>query len=246
MSEVFDSAKETLDDLMCGYELIQTKSGFRFSLDAVLLAHFTGMKKNDIAADFCSGSGVVAFLVLAHKAPCKVTCIEIQESLCLLIERSAKLNSVQDKISAVCDNVECAHEILGYESQDTVTCNPPYLKADTGKISGDHALNLAKREVEMNLEGAVRAAAKVLKNKGRFSVVHLAQRADELFTLMAKYNLPVKRARLVQPDRNSEPNLILAEGVKNASQGVKWLPALCIHENGQYTKELKEIYGLEQ
>jgi tRNA1(Val) A37 N6-methylase TrmN6 len=63
--------------------------------------------------------------------------------------------------------------------------------------------------------------------------------------LLAKYNLPVKRARLVQPDQDKEPNLILAEGVKNSSQGIKWLPSLCIYENGQYTKELKEIYGIE-
>ncbi len=245
MSEIFDPSTETLDDLMCGYELIQNKSGFRFSLDAVLLAHFTGMKKNDMAADFCSGSGVIAFLALAHKSPSNITCIEIQENLCSLIDRSAKLNNVQDKISAVCANIERAHKILGYESQDTVTCNPPYLKAHTGKTSREHTLNLAKREVEMSLEGAVRAAAKVLKNKGRFSVVHLAQRADELFSFMLKYNLPVKRARLVQTDAKSEPNLILAEGVKNASQGIKWLPALCIYESGQYTRELKEIYGLK-
>jgi tRNA1(Val) A37 N6-methylase TrmN6 len=245
MSEIFNPETETLDDLMCGYELIQTKSGFRFSLDAVLLAHFTGMEKNDIAADFCSGSGVIAFLALAHKSPSKVTCIEIQEDLCMLIDRSTRLNSVQDKISAVCANIEHAHEILGYETQDTVMCNPPYLKVDTGKTSGDHALNLAKREVEMSLEGAVSAASKVLKNKGKFSIVHIARRADELFSLLAKYNLPVKRARLVQPDQDKEPNLILAEGVKNSSQGIKWLPSLCIYENGQYTKELKEIYGIE-
>jgi tRNA1(Val) A37 N6-methylase TrmN6 len=245
MKSLIDENTETLDDLMCGFSVIQPKTGFRFSLDAVLLAHFAGVKAGDVAADICSGCGVVAFLLLAHKRPGKVFCVEIQPVFCGLITRSAKYNGVEGKIEAVCCDMAKAHEILGYESMDSITCNPPYLKKGIGKASESQSLNIAKREVAMTLETAVESAAKLLKNKGRFAIVHIAERADELFGLMRKYSMHVKRARLVQPDINSAPNLILAEGVKNAASGVKWLPTLNVYEDGRYSKEIREIYGSE-
>jgi len=245
MKCLIDENIETLDDLLCGYSLIQPKNGFRFSIDAVLLSHFATIRKKDVAVDFCSGSGVVAFLTLAHKQPEKVLCVEIQPSLCDLINRSVVYNALEGKIEVICGDIAKAHEFLEYESVDVVTCNPPYLKLQTGKTSDTESLNIAKREVKMTLEDAVLSASKILKNKGRFSLVHLAQRADELFFLMTKYNLPIKRARLVQPTASTQPNLILAEGVKNAAHGTKWLPTLNIYENGEYSKEIKEIYDIE-
>ena len=245
MKSFFNEKEETLDDLMCGLSVIQPKEGFRFSLDSVLLAHFAGVKENDLTADICSGSGVVAFLLLAHKRPKKVFCVEIQPSFCALIKRSAEYNNAGDKIEVICGDVSKAYDLLCRQTVDSVTCNPPYLKNGTGKGSENESLNIAKREVKMTLETAVESAAKILKNKGRFSAVHIAERADELFCLMNKHGLPAKRARLVQPDISSAPSLILAEGVKNAAPGVKWLPALNIYENGQYSKEIKEIYCIE-
>ena len=100
MKSLIDRDHETLDDLMCGYEIIQFKDGFRFSIDAVLLAHFASVKEHDVAADFCSGSGVVAFLVMAHKKPKKVSCVEIQPQYCDLIKRSIAHNSLEEKIGS--------------------------------------------------------------------------------------------------------------------------------------------------
>lgn len=245
MNYLIDENNVTLDDLMCGYKIIQPKNGFRFSLDAVLLAHFTAIKKNDIVVDFCAGSGVIALLICAHNDIKKITCFEIQLKFCDLIKKSIELNYLQDKISVLNKDLAYASDILGFESVDVVTCNPPYLKNNTGKISDDESFNIARREVKTNLETVIKSASKILKNKGRFALVHLAQRADEIFILMKKYNIPVKRARLVQPDTDNEPNLILVEGIKNSSSTIKWLPTLNIYENSKYTKEIKDIYDLK-
>lgn len=244
MKSLIDFDNETLDDLLCGYKVIQPKKGFRFSIDAVLLAHFTSVKKNDITVDFCSGSGVVAFLITAHKKPAKITCIEIQQSYKNLIDKSLTYNKLEDKVSAICEDIKNANEIFGYESVDYVTCNPPYLKVQTGKISEDESTNIARREVKINLESTIKSAASILKNKGKFAVVHLAERADELFNLMQKYNMPIKRAQIVQPNSSTKPNLILVEGIKNASLGIKWLPTLNVYTDGKYSKEIEDIYGL--
>lgn len=245
MKSIIDEEIETLDDLMCGYKVIQPISKFRFSIDAVLLAHFVKIKNNDVVVDFCSGSGVVAFLMCAHNELLKVTCLEIQPFFCNMINRSIKYNKLESKVNCINDDLSKAYSVFGYESVDVVTCNPPYQKNDTGKISDDMSLNIARREIKTNLEEIIGSASKILKNKGRFAMVHLAQRADEIFCLMKKYNLNVKKARLVQPNIYAKPNLILVEGIKNSKSSVEWLPALNVYEDSQYTKEINEIYGLK-
>lgn len=244
MKSLINKETETLDDLLCGYEIFQPKDGFRFSIDAVLLAHFAKVKSTDIVVDFCSGSGVVAFLINAHKKPSKITCVEIQALYYKLINKSIAYNNLKDSIYSVHDDILNSKDIFGYESVDVVTCNPPYLKNDTGKLSIDDSSNIAKREVKMDLSGAVKAANVILKNKGRFTMVHLANRADEIFKIMNKYNMPVKRARLVQPNSNTRPNLILVEAVKNASKGIDWLPTLNVYTEGKYSKEIEDIYEI--
>ncbi len=245
MKNLIDIELETLDDLMCGYKVIQYKKGFRFSIDAVLLAHFASVKENDEAADFCSGSGVVAFLIMAHKKPAKVSCVEIQPEYCDIIERSIILNELDDKMRVFCSNIEKAHEFFGYESLDFVSCNPPYLKKGTGKESDENTINIARREIKLTLESVIKSASQVLKNKGRFAMVHLAERADEIFMYMNKYKLTVKRAQLVQPRAKDKPNLILVEAIKNSSQTIEWLPTLNVYEGLEYSDEIKDIYGVK-
>ena len=66
MSEV----SYTIDTLKGGaVRIFQPKRGYRFSIDAVLLAHFINPKKNETSLlEIGAGSGVVSFL-LAHLHP---------------------------------------------------------------------------------------------------------------------------------------------------------------------------------
>ena len=139
---------------------------------------------------------------------------------------------------------------IGYENIEIGCASPvafpPYIKNDTGKASKDESSNIARREVFINLEDTIASASAILKNKGRFSMVHLANRTDEIFNIMHKYNLTVKRARLVQSNIDSKPNLILVEGIKKSAQEIEWLPTLNVYTNGKYSKEIEDIYGLNE
>ena len=65
---------ETLEDLLIdGLKIIQDKTLYRFSSDSVLLSKFASFKKNDVVADFCSGSGIVGIHFFAlHRGVKKV------------------------------------------------------------------------------------------------------------------------------------------------------------------------------
>ena len=91
---------ETLEDLLIdGLKIIQDKTLYRFSSDSVLLSKFASLKKNDVVADFCSGSGIVGIHFYAlHRGVKKVCLFELQKSLHSLAEKTAEYNGIGDKI----------------------------------------------------------------------------------------------------------------------------------------------------
>ena len=61
---------------------------------------------------------------------------------------------------------------------------------------------------------------------------------------MRKYNIEPKRIRHVFPNINSNSNLILIEGRKNALPGIIVEKPLYIHNlDASYTKEVIEMFG---
>ena len=78
MIEIKDD--ETLEDLgLKGLHIIQKKHGFRFGVDAVLLADFAKVRKKDTVIDFCTGTGIIPLLIYGKKEPQKITGVEIQK-----------------------------------------------------------------------------------------------------------------------------------------------------------------------
>jgi tRNA1Val (adenine37-N6)-methyltransferase len=64
---------------------------------------------------------------------------------------------------------------------------------------------------------------------------------------MRKYKLEPKELRLVQPSVSKKPNILLIKGVRSGKPELKFHDPLIVYEeNGDYTKEIYEIYGNAQ
>ena len=234
---------ERLDDLQTnGLMLIQSIDGYKFSTDSVLLANFGRAKQNDIYVDLCSGSGVVAILFSCKNNIKKAYAVEIQSRLADMAERSVKYNNMSDIISVINDDLSNIHNILGFESVDVVTVNPPYNVA--GDTSCSDEIAIATHELKTNLEKIVSAASKVLKYGGKFLMVHRADRLVDILACCRQFKLEPKRLRIVYPKVGKEPNLVLIEAKKGAKSGLKILSPLVLNNNdGTETDELKAIYN---
>ncbi len=94
-----EESEETVDEILGGrLRILQKKTGYRFSLDALLLAHFAGLREGDDLIDLGTGSGIIA-LILADRYPCgRVLGIEIQEQLVIMAKRSAALNGLDRRV----------------------------------------------------------------------------------------------------------------------------------------------------
>ena len=139
-----------------------------------------------------------------------------------------------------------AAEIFGAASFHVVTSNPPYMIAEHGKQNPNLPKAIARHEVKCTLEDLVREASRVLKEKGRFYMVHRPFRLAEIMNVLIKYRLEPKRMRLVHPFADKEPNMVLIEGIKGANSRITVERPLIVYEKpGVYTEEVRKIYGME-
>ena len=115
---------ETLEDLQTGgLFLIQRKSGFRFGIDAVLLADFAKDIPSQKTLDLCTGSGIIPILLSAKTNTDKIFGLEIQQTVFDTAVRSVKYNNLENRIVMTLGDVKNASEIYGKRQFDLITCN---------------------------------------------------------------------------------------------------------------------------
>lgn len=238
---------ERLDDLQIGgLSLIQSKHGFRFGIDAVLLSSFPEIKKGNEVFDMCTGSGIIPVLLSAKTAARKIYGMEIMPETADMARRSAALNNLAN-VEIITGDIRSAVSVFGNEVFDVITCNPPYKKADSGLVSSDGVTAAARHEILCTLEDVISQSHALLKFGGRLCMVHRPERLCDIICLMRAHNLEPKRLLFVHPSPGKAPGLVLVEGAKGGGVFLKILPPLYIcDENGNYTDELNRIYGRSQ
>ncbi len=240
---------ERLDYLLAEeLRIIQSPSVFSFSLDAVLLARFAYMPiRSGKVVDLCAGNGAIP-LFLSARTNAEITAVEIQEQLADMAERSIAYNGLGQQIRVLCDDVIGIAAKIGTEKYDAVTCNPPYFKAhEQSDRNLLEPLTIARHEVKLTLDQAVRSASELLKQGGKAAFVHRPGRLLDIITAMRAHRLEPKRIRFVYPKEGKEANTLLIEGMKDGKPDVKILPPLFVYQaDGTYTDEVRELlYGSE-
>ena len=234
---------ETLDDLENGYYLIQRRDGFRFGIDAVLLADFAKCRANRVI-DLCTGTGIVAMLLAAKTDIAQIDAVELQPEMAELAARSVSYNKLEGRVHVRCADLKNAPELYGKSLFDAVTVNPPYMKSGAGLINEDRMKLLSRHEIGCTLDDVVRVSSELLKTHGKLFMVHRPQRLADVMLAMRSWRIEPKRMRLVAPKQGREANLVLIEGVKNANSELKLMPTLYVYDDdGAYTKEIDVIYG---
>jgi tRNA1Val (adenine37-N6)-methyltransferase len=78
-------------------------------------------------------------------------------------------------------------------------------------------------------------------------MVHRPHRLVDIFYLMRKYKIEPKKIRFVHPKSGQQPNMVLIKGVKAGNSELRIMEPLFVYgENGHYTDEIFEIYGMER
>lgn len=228
MAEISLSEYEVVEDMgIANLKIIQDKRLYRFTSDSVLLSRFAAVKKGEKIADFCAGSGIVAFHTHAlhiDKPPAQYTLFEMQAPLCNLAKKTIEYNGFTNFEVVNCRLQDIPKEYA--ERFSLILCNPPYERAGTGFDNADYEKAVCRKEITLTLAEIAKAAAKSLKYGGRLCMVHRADRLAELCYVLKGVGIEVKKLQFVAGRDGTKPYLVLLEGVKGGKPATEILPTI--------------------
>jgi tRNA1Val (adenine37-N6)-methyltransferase len=253
------STETTLDEI-AGFKILQPARGYRFSIDALLLANFAQMKNlgrpgcgvmrsGRVAlriADLGAGSGVIGIALASRFLNARVTLVEVQERLFGLSEQNIALNELQGRVEVFqADIRDVCKGAAGLSSGDfdLVVSNPPFRGLGTGKTSPCGEKLIARHEALLSLPELFAAAAFLLKRRGRFCFIHHMQRFVEVVQELKAAGLEPKRARFVHGRADTEARMFLMEAVMDGrSQFTMERPFFIFDPKGEYTAEARGLF----
>jgi tRNA1(Val) A37 N6-methylase TrmN6 len=225
---------EAVDDFKNGnLRLIQSRTGYRFSIDAVLLSEFVTIKRDDVVVDLGAGCGIIPLMLLLKRPVRRAYGLEIQWRLAYQTARNALLNGFSGRMSVIMGDIR--NPPLSASCADVVVCNPPYRRKDSGRINPDQQRAIARHEILASLDDILKATKRILKARGRLAMIYPAERLNDLMIRMRNLDLEPKRLRIIYPGMESDAKLAMVEACLGGRPGLKILPPLL--DQGEYSTE---------
>jgi tRNA1(Val) A37 N6-methylase TrmN6 len=233
---------ETLDTFYHGrIRVLQKKKGYRFSMDAPLLADFVRTRAGDEALDLGTGSGVIS-LLLSVKPFRRVTALEIQAGLADLARRNVELNGLGERIEVV------RADLRTYEPGrrfDLIFSNPPYIRKATGFLSRSAEKSAAKHELHGGIEDILTKTAEWLEPQGRACFIYPEKRRVDFARAADRHLFRILRLRQVLPRVSAPANLFLVElgFAQGAAEPKVMSPLVLFAPDGKYTPEAEAVFS---
>ena len=198
------------------YQLEQRPGVFPLGSDTLALGRFAMVRKGWRVCDLGTGSGVLLLLLAARESQLELFGLDQDPAAAALAQDNLRHNDLEGQIWTG----SWSQTPFPPGSFDLVVSNPPYYAPGSGKDGGP-----ARMERE-ELDTLCRAAARLLRNGGRFALSFPTQRMVELFETMRRWDLEPKRLKLLSHTPTKPPYALLAEGVRQGRPGLQVLPCL--------------------
>ena len=234
---------ETLEELFGSrLRVIQPAKGYRFSVDAILLASFFRERPESHILEIGPGCGIISLILATRNQSIRITGIEIQDDLAELARRNAVLNGLQNRIAVETGDIRRIVPHFPPAAFDAVLFNPPYRRIASGKINPNRQKAVARHEIKGSFAEFLHSARRALKAGGSAVFIYPAPRTVEAVSTMRREKIEPKRMRMVHSYPDTEARFILMEGVKDGGEELRILPPLHIYKEGKtYTPEMQNI-----
>ncbi|RDI55126.1 tRNA1(Val) (adenine(37)-N6)-methyltransferase [Microvirga subterranea] len=237
---------ETTDDSLLGGRVAVTQpaKGHRAGTDAVLLAASAAVGPGDVVVDVGASTGAVGLMAAAREKNARFVFVERDPDLAELCRRNCHANGVEGEVAAI-DVLDKAARLgagLAAESADWVLTNPPFLEEGQARISPDRGRAAAHALPVGGLEAWLKACTGLLKPKGRFVMIHRADRLADCLNLLVR-SVGGVALRFVHPAADQPAIRFLLSGTKGSRGPLAVLPPVVLNgPDGRFTAQAEALH----
>ncbi len=226
----------------------QPAAGYRAAIDPVLLAAAVPAKAGEQVLDVGCGVGTAGLCLAARVDGVRVSGIDLQRDLAALAAANARDNGLAGRVDFMAGDLLRPPPRLAAGTFDHVMANPPFVAAGRGNPPPDPAKAVAAIEGEARLADWLRFCLAMVRLKGSVTVVHRADRLDELLALMRQglgglTVLPLWPGGAPAADDGPKPaKRIIVSGRKGIAAPLTLFPGLVLHAaDGTYTEAAERV-----
>lgn len=222
----------------------QSESGYRFGLDAVLLAtDLPHIPFEGHVIDLGAGTGAVGLMVARRRRDISVEMLEVQQSLYELLLLNIRENSLERRVTALKGDVRQHQLLLSAHSADLVLMNPPYYRIGQGRASPNRERAAAHQELHGTLRDFIVAAQYVLKPRGFLKLVLPPLRLSDLLFEVRKSDFSLQSVRFVHAKPGRDAYLMEWVFRRGGSGQLSVLPPLTLNEGEGFTPEVRDRFA---
>ncbi|MGF7172469.1 tRNA1(Val) (adenine(37)-N6)-methyltransferase [Azospirillum doebereinerae] len=221
--------------------LLQPEEGYRAAIDPVFLAAFTAARDGESVLDAGTGTGAAALCLAARLPGVSVVGLEQRADAAAFARRNAALNGLEARVSVVEGDLLAPPDALRPSSFDRVMMNPPYLRADAASPPPGAWKAAANVEGRARLPDWLRFADAMLKPRGMVTLVHRADRLDDILAaLRGRFGAVVVVP--LWPRAGQEARRVLVAARKGVRSPARLTAGVTVHDaDGRYTAEAERI-----
>lgn len=188
--------------------LHQRKDMFRMNTDTALLGQFMKIKENESVMDIGTNNGALLLYASLYTKG-KLIGVEIQKEAAELAAMNLQAHHLNYEI------IDEDIKNVAHEAVDVIVCNPPYFRVTNEKQMNESTYKrIARHECYLTLEVLCRKVNELLKEKGRFYLVHRADRLVDICCELRKNQLEVKTLQFIRDEEKEDVHGVLIEAVK--------------------------------
>jgi tRNA1Val (adenine37-N6)-methyltransferase len=202
---------EDLSILFNRFQFAQARTGWRFGIDAVVLARHVLGGPGGNTLEIGTGCGVISILLAGWGWAHPITAVEIQPALADRARRNIVANKVDDQVLVIEGDANDPVILGAGRKFDRIFSNPPFHKVGSGRMNPDPERAAARHELFMNMSNLLDVIAGRLTPSGLATVLYPFERLDDLIERAAASRLSPVRTTNALPAPGEPPHLVLVD-----------------------------------
>lgn len=223
-----DTDADTTTDALLGGRLTlrQPRKGYRAGLDAALLAAAAEAGAGERVLEAGCGVGAALLQAAARSPGARFTGVERDQSALAMAEDNIRRNAAEERVEALEGDVDAGFRALGLAPFDAAFSNPPFFD-DPGALRAPHPARRGAWMAEGGLASWTGFLLKAVREGGRITVVHRADRLADLLALLGQAAGSF-RVRPVHPFADAPAKRVLVRAIKTGRAPLVLLPPLVL------------------